>query len=115
MKKLILILFLSLGLSGCITLDEKKSTNVSKKSDVVSIKKTTSINQTKVSTSNNEKPNLSHLDYETKSIIERKCYSKQREGPVPYWKCLRKELKSIGKDNNKKEEVKIVKKESKKI
>ena len=45
MKKLILILFLSLGLSGCITLDEKKSTNVSKKSDVVSIKKTTSINQ----------------------------------------------------------------------
>ncbi len=66
MKKLILILFLSLALSGCITLDEGKSTNVYKKSDVVSTKKTTSINQTKESTSNNKKSD--------QKIIEWKCY-----------------------------------------
>lgn len=114
MKKLILILFISFGLNGCITLDKGKSTNLSKKSNVVSTKKITSINQTKETVSNIEKPDLTHLDYETKSIIEMKCILTQREGVVPYWNCLRDELKTIGKENNKKEEVIIVKKELKK-
>ena len=66
MKKLILTLFIFFGLNGCITLDKGKSTNVSKKSDVVSTKKTTLINQTKETTSNNKKSD--------QKIIEWKCY-----------------------------------------
>ena len=43
------------------------------------------------------KPDLSHLDDDTRNIIVSKCYTKRMDGPVPYWNCLRKELKIIGK------------------
>ena len=48
-------------------------------------------------TLSNEKPDLSHLDLDTKNIIEMRCLVSRGDGPVPYWNCLRRELKSIGK------------------
>ena len=43
------------------------------------------------------KPDLSGLDFETKMIIQNSCSPHQLSGPVPYWNCLRKQLKSIGR------------------
>ena len=43
------------------------------------------------------KPDLSHLDYETQMIIKTSCSPHQLSGPVPYWNCLRKQLRSIGR------------------
>ena len=47
-------------------------------------------------TLSNEKTDLSHLDRDTKNVIENRCLLSQSDGPVPYWKCLRKELETIG-------------------
>ncbi len=37
-------------------------------------------------TLSNEKPDLSHLDHDTRSKIKIRCLESQSDGPVPYWK-----------------------------
>ena len=41
-------------------------------------------------------PDMSNLDYETKSSIELACVSQYGQGPAPYSRCVRKQLASIG-------------------
>ena len=43
-----------------------------------------------------KKPNMDVVDFETQYHIERLCRTSERDGVVPFWNCLRKELKIIG-------------------
>ena len=104
MKKLILTLFIFFGLNGCITLDDVKSTNVSKKSDVVSTKKTTLINQTKDTNSNNQKPNNKKEDVKIVKKELKKIEPKVEVEKIAKNKLKKKEIQ----EENKKEKVKFI-------
>jgi len=44
-------------------------------------------------------PDMSNLDYETRSSIKIACVTAKYNGPAPYAKCVQKHLRSIGIKN----------------